>query len=606
MTKIPDLELLDGNDMDGSETFPIVKGAQTKRATIAGMNEAAVAQLVALFPPMIDRSAATSGSLGMTFLLPDETCVGAAVIVGNRLASGIDVDTGEVFQGNIAFDDIRPLRFDGDGVLPLLSDQTGATPLFLKDGQAWAPSAPDTPEVVIRPVNGIAQAFLLDDGGTAARQATFSQIDVVSARVDGPGQLRFAAEDIAGPVTIQTAPFLHTPRGAATRWAHIVGMGQSLSVGYNATASQVIVTVNAAAPDDVLMFNGGVIPLQVSPTGGNKTVALDAAEISSLVGAREEQHGGSNWESHLSTMGWAAAGPSGFNFEYPLTVSGHGFGGTAYADMKKGQQSFANMLAAVQAHNDLAAAAATSAWVPWLDWVHGEADAGATLAAYLGYLDELCADANADIPAITGQGEPVLMVTNQIGSNSGGAVSQVALAALQFGTSNPLGVCAGPKYMLPFSDAQHLESAFYRVMGEYHAKFAMERLRGHAAFPLHLTGFTRVDARTLKLKFHVPVAPIAIGGLGIVTDPGDCGISVEQVGAQDIASVEVTGRDEITVRMVADLTAASVTVAIAMQNLGEQGPQTGPRSIIHDSDNRTGPVTGTRLVNWCCHCRVSD
>lgn len=632
------------------------------RAALPDMEYALGALDGALLDPERDRTAGTSGAYGDTPLIDEETPVVEAVFLDDGLVFGVNPDTGETiipypmfatfFSHPMGADpiSIEPLWESEDGnalawleygpgrtlkalramlefedtmhpmvgaheVIPVLIGADGTPVQYADQNGVWSPRSNTAPEAVIFPVNGVDQGFLAYDGEQMV-QATFAQSDVTAFRIDRHNAVRFVegTPDDAS-VKVGLAPFRRPPStianlGSTVSW-HVPGMGQSLSVGYDSSGE--IVTSHAAAPSKVRMFNGGILPIVLqgsSPTGGDKTDILDAGSVTSLIGAFESVNGTNNFETHLTSMGWALYGPGGLSGAInDVTVSGHGFGGTPYQDMKKGQQSYANMLIAVQAHKDICDAASLTAHVPWLDWVHGEANKNVTKSVYLGFLEELRDDMQTDIPVITGQSDAPFLVTNQIGSTSGGSVSEVALAALQFGINAVGAVCAGPKYMLDFSDGTHLESDNYPIMGEYHAKFALDYLSGRDARPMYLESVERVSGTALRLKFHVPVKPIQIAGLGVVTDPGQRGIHVfrDVLGTwvyTPVETVSVESEDTLLVTLDSDVSGANLRIDVAMQNLGTQGRTSGPRSQIHDSDVRIGPKTGTILTNWCCHSRV--
>lgn len=609
--------------------------------------------------PSRDRASATSGAFGETPLANGSTPVIEGVVLGGALAFGVNPDTGEALapyplqathfgwplgseaveplwwaeDGRLLawveygegrtikavrvaaeFENLAPPVANRDGIVPLHRALDGSVIEYVEGGGIWSPRSLDAPEVLIADVAGVAQGFVAYDGRPAL-QATFAQADVTSIRLDRHNAVRYVEGGIADDtVQVALAPIKPIPTLIANMldtvsW-HIPGMGQSLSVGYDSTG--LVLTTHAAAPTAVRMFNGGVLPLapQAAPTGGNKTTVLSSTNVTSLVGASESDNGTNNKETHLTSLGWSIYGPGGLCGRVAdVVVSGHGFGGTAYTDMKKGQQSYANMLIAVQAHADLCDGASLTPYVPWLDWVHGEADSTATQAAYLGYLEELRDDIQADIPPITGQTAPPFLLTDQIGSLSIGTVSEVALAALQFGINADSGVCAGPKYMLDFSDGTHLVSADYQVMGEYHAKFALDYLAGRDARPMYLSEVERLSGTLLRLRFHVPVKPLKVDGMNIVTDPGQKGITVWRDVASTwttttVLSAVIESADTMLVTLSTDVTGLAIRVGIAMQNLSTQGRTTGPRSIIHDSDTRIGPRSGRVLTNWCSHSRV--
>lgn len=138
---------------------------------------------------------------------------------------------------------------------------------------------------------------------------------------------------------------------------------------------------------------------------------------------------------------------------------------------------------------------------------HGECDAGNP--AYADQLYALWTDYSVDLPAITGQAKPPLMIVSQ--QNASGERSASSLAAWRIGVDHPEDVvCSGPKYQYPYtSDNVHLLSDGYLQVGEKYAQVFYEReLLGRDWRPLEPTSATRAG-RVVTVSFHVPVPPLA-------------------------------------------------------------------------------------------------
>ncbi|WP_428925065.1 hypothetical protein [Marinibacterium sp. SX1] len=394
--------------------------------------------------------------------------------------------------------------------------------------------------------------------------------------------------------------------GPDVSW-HVPELGQSLGVGCDEGGR--VLTPPGAVPAALWMFNGGIRPLDgcgVVPARSHNQTPLPVEQIDHLVPAREASNGRFH-ETHLTALGATlldrlAVPPA------RIVLSAHGFGWSAYAAIRKGQPAYANAMAAVAAHVRLARAAGLRPVVPFVTMVHGESDAGLSRAAYAGHLREFLADLRADIRAATGQAQAPFLLIGQTGAQHWGRVSDVALAQLEVSGADIL--CAGPKYQWDFSDPLHLTSDGYRRMGEQMGAMAAARLAGQRAGPLRPVALERVDARRIRLRFEVPVPPLRIDPAQGVGDPGDCGIEVyvRRQGWLRVAvrAVGKAGPASVILRLGEAVEGLPVHVRLGMSGTGRQGPQTGPRTVIHDSETAIGVLTGAPLTHWCAHAVLTD
>ena len=154
----------------------------------------------------------------------------------------------------------------------------------------------------------------------------------------------------------------------------------------------------------------------------------------------------------------------------------------------------------------LARAAGRTYGVGAITVTHGECDSGDP--TYGDRLYRLWMDYSVDLPAITGQSEPPLMITSQ--QNASGERSAATLAAWQIGVQHPSDVvCSGPKYQYPYtSDNVHLLVDGYELLGEKYAQVFYERqVLGSDWQPLQPTTVARAG-RVVSVSFHVPVPPL--------------------------------------------------------------------------------------------------
>jgi len=307
--------------------------------------------------------------------------------------------------------------------------------------------------------------------------------------------------------------------------------------------------------------------------------------------------------------GWAAAAnlitqlaDDELGVTHNLLVAAHGGGGAPYASLKRGSENYeigmAQVTAAVAAPGTVAGRAVFV--------VHGETDGANGSPTYAADQTEWQRDYDADVRAITGQSEPVVMFVTQTSSWTKMAAEATSLVAMdQLASAVASGgriVMVGPKYHLEYADGIHLTNHGYRRMGEYYAKaYRRVILQGRAWEPVRPTSAIRTGA-VIDVKFWVPVRPLVLDDV-LVTDPGDYGFEYTDSGTPPaISSVEVIGPS--TVRVTLASTPSGVNQRLRYAYTGtptaNAGPTTGPRGCLRDSD-RTPSRHGYDLHNWCVH-----
>ena len=170
-------------------------------------------------------------------------------------------------------------------------------------------------------------------------------------------------------------------------------------------------------------------------------------------------------------------------------------------------RAYAATLMETRAITRLAQARGKTYAVAALIVTHGECDANN--ASYASQLHQLWRDYNADIPAITGQTQRLLMIVSQ--QNSIENTSAATLAQWRLGVEHPADVvCSGPKYQYPYHEADgvHLETEGYELLGEKYGQVYFERVvMGRAWQPLQPARVERSGA-VVTVHFHVPVPPL--------------------------------------------------------------------------------------------------
>src|SRR5262245_12614482 len=289
----------------------------------------------------------------------------------------------------------------------------------------------------------------------------------------------------------------------------IVGTGQSLSVGAQATAFSAAATqphfnnlklaLNGARvpPFDpnapALSLVSLVEPIRPLATTfpsaypanlyGETPHAAMAAQVTMLT----RQAGAADYVTAHTVVGESGQGMSVINKTAVEVVNGATSTGRAYRAT----------LFEVAAIKRLAAARARTYGIGAIVLTHGETDSGNT--GYEAAMVKLWSDYNQDLKAITGQTEPIPMITSQqhsfgftAGQRTGASVS--TLAEWRVGVNNPNNIiCAGPKYQYPYAaDNIHLVTRGYELLGEKYGEVYFQRVvLGNAWQPLQPIGVTR-------------------------------------------------------------------------------------------------------------------
>jgi hypothetical protein len=295
-------------------------------------------------------------------------------------------------------------------------------------------------------------------------------------------------------------------------WAGVVGTGQSLAVGQMG-----IPVATTTQPYHNHELSTGTLPWPIDPSdtslvmaplvepigrpskaypsswptniAGETPHASMANEITALVGATD---GG----DYVGVHGEVGENGQGIMFLRKNAVPS-GVNGRAYQAT----------LIETQAITRLAHAMGKTYGVGAIIVTHGEADAGNT--SYESDLYQLWSDYQADLLALTGQTQKILMIVSQ--QNSSNDRSASTLAQWKIGVDHPGDVvCSGPKYQYPYysGDHVHLVTDGYRQLGEKYGQIYFERVvLGHDWQPLAPTTVER-GARMVTVHFHVPVPPL--------------------------------------------------------------------------------------------------
>jgi len=319
--------------------------------------------------------------------------------------------------------------------------------------------------------------------------------------------------------------------------------------------------------------------------------------------------------------------------------------------MKKGTATYNDNVAAAAA----AAALVRRLYIPAINLVHGEADAGSP--TYAADIETWRTDYTADFNAITGQTGQIPMFLSQVAGDN----ADWANGPLQAYFNNPtLNVMCTPKYHLPYlSGGTHLTAISYRTLGEIYAKCFYKRVVLGSYTPLYMTSavisgttvtiqvtgmvgdlvndctytagdlgsttFASVPSAAANTNKTItvtdtPYAGSDLSGGGavstkyrssgqqwypVVTDPGSLGFAFTQgTGTPPtITNAVITDATTgvITLTLSGSANCSGVCrVTYAQRAGGVAGPATGARGCIHDSYSTLG-VDGMPMFGWLVH-----
>ena len=276
-------------------------------------------------------------------------------------------------------------------------------------------------------------------------------------------------------------------------------------------------------------------------------------------------------------------------------------------------RAYAALLFEVAAIARLARAAEKTYGVAVIVLTHGETDSANP--TYGRELVRLLADANRDIAAITGQTRKIPMYVWQqhalpngettIGERSVSTQTQWELGLTHKGDF----VCIGPHFQMPgheSRDGVHLSAVGYQMLGEkVGALFHRREILGEDVQPLQPIGVERNGARTVVVRFQVPVGPLTWETAfdPPALEPWKNGRGFELFTDHErvpIDAVAISG-DCVRITTAADLPTSDLHVGYAAANQGVQ-MATASHAVrwgqLRDSDPFVGSTTNLPSPNY--------
>ena len=392
-------------------------------------------------------------------------------------------------------------------------------------------------------------------------------------------------------------------------WTGIIGTGQSLAVGQNASAiastnqpyhNLKLSTDSLAWPIDSANPELKLVPL-AEPIGrrgtggwptnvdGETPHSAMANELTALV----QQQFGRDFVSIHSEVGENGQGMVNIK-KNPTIRGGNGHG-------------FEASLVETKAITRLARDAKKSFGIGAITITHGETDSGN--AQYESLLHQLWQDYNTDLPPITGQTSKILLIVSQQHGAQGNR-SASTIAEWKVGVDYPDDiVCSGPKYQYRSGEGLHLTTEGYRELGEKYAQVYFQRvILGNHWLPLEPEKITR-DGQTLTVQFHVPVAPMVwdtnmdAPHQAIPEWKNGNGFEVTSADGQKVAIDSAEIKDNTVMIKCAADPGENVRVSYALfqdgrTRMAKPYPGFAHWGILRDSDPFQGAVTGKVQPNY--------
>jgi hypothetical protein len=433
----------------------------------------------------------------------------------------------------------------------------------------------------------------------------------------GPDGRPDATASASAETTVETRP-----RGVAARawdWMGIVGTGQSLSVGAQGAPGEahrplygnLKLSLGAATVPPFDPSNPALTLVPLAEPIRPPATAYPSAYPQNLNGATPH----TAMADEITALFRQAAGGA----DYVTVHSVIGESGQPMSVIRKGAtevvegaksmgRAYAATLFEVSAITRLARAANKTYGVGAIVVTHGESDSGSL--TYEDDLVRLGSDYSRDLPLITGQTRPILMLVSQQHSvpKETGAVANSTQAEWRVGVDHPgQFVCSGPKYQYPYAaDAVHLTTAGYERLGEKYAEVFFERVvLGGDWRPLEPRA-AEVAGSVVTVRFHVPVPPLRWDdsvppphARGIPEWNQGRGFEVRAAGAAvAIRAVAIAG-DSVRITCERDLAGQRVSVGYAFTSDGAPMPGGTARwGELRDSDPFAGAVTGAPQPNY--------
>lgn len=240
--------------------------------------------------------------------------------------------------------------------------------------------------------------------------------------------------------------------------------------------------------------------------------------------------------------------------------------------------------------------------------IHGEGDGNQSNQNYDQNLKEWLDDYNADIRAVNGQQDNIVMLTCQTSSASGYKSAtnrdQFVTPFLQLKASKEHHdiILVTPKYWMTYKDYAHIDATSTRLLGEYYAKvYRHAVINGNKWQPLQPDKITVINNK-IVIDLIVPKPPIVFDTAKVIENASNTnkGFVIKNAGGVTITDVAITSPTQITITTSGQVPPGAV-LSYAFDNgvQGKSGAIDGARGNVRDSDDtELSSYTGEPLYNW--------
>lgn len=304
-----------------------------------------------------------------------------------------------------------------------------------------------------------------------------------------------------------------------------------------------------------------------------------------------------------------------------------GVGGQALSVMDKGTAPYTKSIEQVRR---MASFAKSSGLTPLLNviMINEENDTAGYTADWKPRLSRYSNDINIDHKSVTGQLEPVRILTSQTSSHGfyhlyGSKSGLFSCAPTPTASIDKANICnerpdrwvmVSAKYQYPYDNdySVHLNNEGYRSHGEKIGQvFSRTILMGDLWKPLQLKSAAMKTPDTIVATFDVPAPPLLWDET--ITNPGSRGFSL--LSGKGIVKVDIVGSSQVEL-LVAGTISEGDRLQYAWDNWVDSGNYNGnnlpfklcgkdggsPRGQLQDSDAISG--SAYNQANHCIHCSV--
>lgn len=392
---------------------------------------------------------------------------------------------------------------------------------------------------------------------------------------------------------------------------HVIGYGQSLSVGYVGYPA-----LTTSQKYDNLMFYRGQVPQLDYPSENASQWYLSlvpAVESNGVTGSTDATQRGETTSSGCGDMIkeriLVEDGKSYSDHNYKILTSCAGYGGMSISQLSKGTSHYNRMIEQAQYGLTLSNAAGKNYAVQAVSWTQGEADysLGTTKVNYLNALNQLVTDINTDIKAAIAQTKDIPLISYQIASHPVASVTNpvIALAQLEAEETNPLVFIATPTYHLPYANPNnwHLTNVGLRWLGAYYG-LAYKRIviDGEDWKPLKPIS-AKKQSNILDITFNVPHGKLEFDttqvsantnmGFELVDSSGNA-LTIDSVAIADSNRVRIIATSNIP---------TGAKVRYGWSGTATTGPISGARGNLRDTQGDEIVLDSSginkRMDNWC-------